>query len=218
MDLPDRGHEWVRFFDYTFWEIIGDKEINDWRHDEGYFDIESDNDTDIIIEVAEEVHDRIYEFRYGSDYIGEVVEILDKDLIKIDLSNLKISKNMKVTLERIYGLGKEDLDTKIDDYRFISNYIEQDESRRNKYHDVYIQCKSSLDSILNNYSQILLHDSTAMAKGTSIKSDDGFNYTYGEIISITNSKAIVKVKKKEYPFSKIKLGDEVHLDDVYKNK
>ena len=218
MDLPDMGQEWVRFFDYTFWEIIGDKEINHWWHDEGFADIESDNNTDIIIEVAEEAHDRIYEFRDGSDYIGEVVEILDKDLIKIDLSNLKIAKNMKVKLARIYSLGKEDLDTKIDDYRFISDYFEQDESRKNKYLDVYIQCKSSLDSILNNYSQILLHDSTAMAQGKSILSDDGFNDTYGEIISITNSEAIVRVKKKEYPFSKIKLGDAVHLDDVYKDK
>ena len=215
MDLPDMGQEWVRFFDYTFWEIVGDREINEWWHDENYFDIESDNNTDIIIEVAKETHERIYEFRYGTDYIGEVVEILEENLIKIDLSNHKISKNIKVRLARVYSLGKEDLDTKIDDYSFISQYIEEDESRRNKFPDVYSQCKSSLDSILNHYSQILLHDSTAIEKGVSVLSDDGFNDTYGEIISITNTEAIVKVKKKEYPFSRIKLGDSVFLKDEY---
>ena len=48
-----------------------------------------------------------------------MVEILEENLIKIDLSNHKISKNIKVRLARVYSLGKEDLDTKIDDYSFI---------------------------------------------------------------------------------------------------
>ena len=47
---------------------------------------------------------------------------------------------------------------------------------------------------------------------------DGNNDYYGKIISITDNEALIRVDRFEYPFGKIKLGDEVRLDDVYKEK
>ena len=48
--------------------------------------------------------------------------------------------------------------------------------------------------------------------------ENGHNDYYGKIISITDNEALIRVDRFEYPFGKIKLGDEVRLDDVYKDK
>ena len=45
--------------------------------------------------------------------------------------------------------------------------------------------------------------------------EDEMNDYYGEILSITNKEAIVKVSNMEYPFGRIRIGDTVRLDDIY---
>jgi len=211
LDMPDIGIEWVRFFDYLFWEL-SDGEINNHWHDEGYYDLETDLESEIKEEIVEETYSRIYEFRYGSNYIGEVIDILDQDLIKVSLVNEKVHENMDVKISRIYSLGKEELDTEIDDYKYIITYLEN-EQNINKYIDIYNNCKSDLSARTNNYHQILIQDSIDISNGVSRYSDNGFNDSYGEIMSVNNSEAIIKVRKKAYPFSRIKIGDNIIIKD-----
>ena len=72
-----------------------------------------------------------------------------------------------------------------------------------------------MDSLINNYSIIIRKDSLLLSGGGSSYWKDGMNDYYGKVLSITNDEAIVKVLKQEYPFGRIRDGDEVYIYDDY---
>ena len=184
----------------------------------GFIDYKDDNKIDIKEEIAQKIYKYIHQMRFGDDYLGEVVEILDNNLIKIKMVNSNIYKGVKVKMDRLYSITKdsyvEERQTWLDDINYIYDFFENNAELQIKYNNIYKENKALKDSVIKNFTGILKEDSLGVINGSSHWDDDNNDY-YGEIISITNDEAIIRVDKFEYPFGKLKLGDEVHLDDVY---
>ena len=89
---------------------------------------------------------------------------------------------------------------------------------KKEYDNIYKENKAKKDSVSQNFTEILKEDSLGVRHGLNMSWHDGNNDYYGKIISITDNEALIRVDRFEYPFGKIKLGDEVRLDDVYKDK
>ena len=207
--------QWGRTFIYNFYELYEGEKLNPWWSSSPEVDWGDDNSTVIKKEAATYLYREIYELRFGSDYIGEVVEIVDLDLVKIYLSNTNIYKGVKVKLAKNYASGEIGRKTWMDDLKYIDVFISHDEILINKYNEIMNENKVLLDSLINNYSSIFAKDSILLAGGGSNYWQDGMNNYYGKILSITNNEAIVKVNKLEYPFGRMRVGDEVYIVDDY---
>ena len=182
------------------------------------------NETNINEEIAQTLYKYIHQLRFGDDYLGEVVEILDNNLIKIKMVNSNVVyKGVKVKMERVYSIKEdsylEERQTWLDDLNYIDDFFKNNVELQKEYENIYKINKAKKDSAINHFTEILKKDSLAVGNGGGYMSfvDDNNDY-YGEIISITDDEAIIRVNKFEYPFGKIKLGDEVRLDDVYQDK
>ena len=214
MHFLSEENQWGRTFIYNFYELDGG-ELNPWWSPSPEVDWGDDHSSIIKKEAATYLYRKIYEFRFGSDYIGEVVEIVDLDLVKISLSNTNIYKGVKVKLAKNYASGEIGRKTWMDDLKYINVFISHDEILINKYNEIMNENKVLLDSLINNYSSIFAKDSILLAGGGSNYWQDGMNNYYGKILSITNNEAIVKVNKLEYPFGRMRVGDEVYIVDDY---
>ena len=213
--FPKDEKKWGRYFFYNFYELDGGKKFNAWWSSFPEIDWENDTNIEIKKEAASYLYNEIYELRFGSNYIGEVVEILDDDLLKIFLSKTNIHKNIKVELMKYYSVGREGRDEWIADLKYINTFITENKILKEKYIDILNGNSSQLDSLINNYSIIIREDSLLLSGGGSSYWKDGMNDYYGKILSITNDEAIVKVLKQEYPFGRIRVGDEVYIYDDY---
>ena len=176
------------------------------------------NETNINEEIAQTLYKYIHQLRFGDDYLGEVIEIVDNNLIKIKMVNSNIYKGVKVNMGRLYSITKdsyvEERQTWLDDINYIYDFFINNAELQIKYEKIYKENKALKDSLIKNLTEILKEDSLGVINGSSHWDDDNNDY-YGEIISITDDEAIIKVDRFEYPFGKIKLGDEVILYDAY---
>ncbi len=181
-----------------------------------------DNKIGIKEEIAKTSYKKIHQMRFGDDYLGEVVEILDNNLIKIKMVNSNVYKGVKVKMQRFYSIEEdiylEERQTWLDDLNFIDDFFANNAEFKKKYENIYKKNKEKKDSVINHFTEILKEDSLMIRNGYRKSFEDDNNDYYGEIISITDDEAIIRVDRFEYPFGKIKLGDETRLDDVYKDK
>ena len=188
----------------------------------GFIDYKDDNKIDIKEEIAQKIYKYIHQMRFGDDYLGEVVEILDNNLIKIKMVNSNVYKGVKVKMQRFYSIEEdiylEERQTWLDDLNFIDDFFANNAEFKKKYENIYKKNKEKKDSVINHFTEILKEDSLMIRNGYRKSFEDDNNDYYGEIISITDDEAIIRVDRFEYPFGKIKLGDEARLDDVYKDK
>ena len=213
--FPKDEKKWGRYFFYNFYELQGGKEFNAWWSSSPEIDWENDTNIEIKKEAASYLYNQIYEFRFGDNYIGEVVEILDDNLLKIFLSKTDIHKDVKVELMKYYSIGREGRDEWIADLKYIDTFITENKILKDKYIEILNKNTSILDTLINNYSIIIREDSLLLSGGGSSYWKDGMNDYYGKVLSITNDEAIVKVLKQEYPFGRIRVGDEVYIYDDY---
>ena len=213
--FPKDEKKWGRYFFYNFYELDGEGEFNEWWSSSPEIDWENDTNIEIKKEAASYLYNQIYEFRFGNNYIGEVVEILDDNLLKIFLSKTDIHKNVKVALMKYYSAGRAGRDEWIADLKYIDTFITENKILKDKYIEILNKNTSILDTLINNYSIIIKDDSLLLAGGGSTYWKDGMNDYYGKVLSITNDEAIVKVLKQEYPFGRIRVGDEVYIYDDY---
>ena len=169
---------------------------------------------------GEEVRDYIHVL----DAARASVEILDNNLIKVKMVNSNVVyKGVKVKMERVYSIKEdsylEERQTWLDDLNYIDDFFKNNVELQKEYENISKKNKEKKDSVIHHFTEILKKDSLAVGNGGGYMSfrDDNNDY-YGEIISITDDEAIIRVNKFEYPFGKIKLGDEVRLDGVYQDK
>ena len=207
-------------YDMAVWFMV--KGLSSSSYGNIYF--KDDNKIGIKEEIAKTSYKKIHQMRFGDDYLGEVVEILDNNLIKIKMVNSNVYKGVKVKMQRVYSIKEEDSyleerKTWLDDLNYIDDFFANNAELQKEYENIYKINKAKKDSAINHFTEILKKDSLAVGNGGGYMSfvDDNNDY-YGEIISITDDEAIIRVNKFEYPFGKIKLGDEVRLDDVYQDK
>ena len=212
---PKDEKKWGRYFFYNFYELQDGEEFNAWWFSSPNVDWENDTDIEIKKEAASYLYNQIYELRFGDNYIGEVVEILDDNLLKIFLSKTNIHKNVKVELMKYYSAGRAGRDEWIADLNYIDTFIAENKILKDKYIEILNKNSSLLDTLINNYSIIIKEDSLLLSGGGSNYWKDGMNDYYGKVLSITNDEAIVKVLKQEYPFGRIRVGDEVYIYDDY---
>ena len=194
---------------------MGGKKFYVWWSSPPEIDWENANTVEIKKETARYLFNEIHEHRFGGNYIGEIIEVIDSDLLKVGLSKTNINKGIKVKCMKYYSAGKKGLDTWISDLRYVNKFISNDEKLKNTYADIYNENTETLDSLIINYAMILEKDSILLAGGGSNYWKDGMNDYFGKIISITNNEAIIQLSKSEYPFGRFRSGDEVYLMDDY---
>ncbi len=215
---PPGETRWGEIYDRVLW-FMGkgvSSSIN------GFIDFTDDNKIDIKEEIAKTLYKMIHQTRFGDDYLGEVVEILDNNLIKIKMVNSNVYKGVKVKMERVYTIKEdsylEERQTWLDDLNYIDDFFANNSELKKEYENISKKNKEKKDSVIHHFTEILKKDSLMIRNGYRRSFEDDNNDYYGEIISITDDEAIIRVDRFEYPFGKIKLGDETRLDDVYKDK
>ena len=168
--------------------------------------------------------------RYG-EYIGSVNEILDSNLVTIKLSNLDLIKGINLKSEREYTYSKDDVKENIDyqirDYESRNKYFNNNKENvidwfeisgdiKKEYESndsikqlVLIQLSDELDSLKNNYSEIINKYNEG---GEWSRFSYGFSY-YLEILNIQDSIATAKITKFDFPFVMSRIGDKIRLEE-----
>ena len=83
---PSGETRWGEIYDMAVWFMV--KGLSSSSYGNIYF--KDDNKIGIKEEIAKTSYKKIHQMRFGDDYLGEVVEILDNNLIKIKMVNSNV--------------------------------------------------------------------------------------------------------------------------------
>jgi len=218
-------------FDYTMYRPYKNNELSieySYSSNDSY-DVNVIDGDNIEFDILDFLYNKIMDKRYGK-YIGSVNEILDSNLVTIKLSNLDLIKGINLKSERTYLFSKdnvkESLDYQIRDYETRNEYFKNNKEEILKWSTIeyygdniftqdssitfiMAQMINELDSLKNNYSQIL----DRFTKGGEYHRVFGeFDYSL-EILKIQDSIATAKITKFPLPFVRPRIGDRMRVEE-----
>ena len=84
------------------------------------------NDKDLIAHIVEKLSGEIYGRAIGDRNIGRIIEILEKDLVKIQFNKeLTLKKGMTLVSPAKYYWQRDGLQRRTEDYKLAMDYIDK---------------------------------------------------------------------------------------------
>ena len=192
---------------------------NQWWVNTSNYNIESEINK-LMDNLINKVSRKINERHYDSNFIGEVVEDLGHDMVKIKLFNSKyLKKKMRIRSIREYHWKEGGAEIKIEDLNQQLNYISSnlrdcwnhyypdekyEEAEANlRTSDVIYFLKNQITDIEDNLKNNFYNKDTS-----SNESSLGY---FLEVIEINDSYAIAKIIGSETPIYKVRIGDLIKM-------
>ena len=189
------------------------------------YDANSNGYKDLVSDLSSAAKGKIYEREHGGGIVGEVIEELDHELVRIrQFKPGMIKKKMKIGSMREYVWSEGGLDILIEDFMLYVNYLQNTNLKNiweNEYSDSLnfktfdpIDYKKgvdkSIDDLLHHIQELKDYEGTGYYKNTQGMNTGDHAY-YMEVTAVEDSIVIAKIIGSRNPVFKVRKGDWIFI-------
>jgi len=194
-----------------------------WSVDQSTYDINNKGIDKLVERIHEVCHSGINSSAYGDSRVGKVIELLDDDMVKIKMKRPGVLKNkMRISSHRTYHWVEGGAEDRIEDLNQLiehMNKIDIETSWKHFYptepfdedkakmkqaegvQQINFEIQQIKDNLKNNtYGE---HTTSGM---------DDMSY-FMEVLETIDSVAIARVTGSKMPVYKIRIGDNIKIDN-----
>ena len=214
--IADRGATWGE----ALWDAGGNVS---WSVDQNTYNTDSEGVDELIERLHEWIYNGISFLSYGDTRAGKVIEILDDDMVKIKMTKPGALKNkIRISSLRTYHWAEGGAEKRIEDLNQVVEYMDRTDNEvawkffhpTEPYNEQEANSERAqfLEWINTELKQIRenLENNTYDERTTSDRDDMSY---FMEVLESIDSVAIARITGSRMPVYKIRIGDNVMIDN-----
>ena len=189
------------------------------------YDIKNNGYIDLVSDLSSAAKGKIYEREHGGGIVGEIIEELDHELVRIrQFHSGMIKKKMRIGSMREYVWSEGGLDILIEDYMLYVNYLQNTELK-NIWEDEYSDSlkfkifnptdykkgvDETINDLLDNIQEFKDYEKTGYYENTQGMNTGAHAY-YMEVTAVEDSIVIAKIIGSKNAVYRVRKGDWIYI-------